>query len=77
MNNFVKIILAVVFIVVVGVACFFLGRKVESDSISNNENQITTTENNTNEDNNNVESNTSIEDEEFTDLITDVVNTNE
>ena len=76
MNNFVKIILAIVFIVVVGIACFFLGRKVESDSISNNENQIIVTENNTNEDNN-VESNTSIEDEEFTDLITDVVNTNE
>ena len=61
---------------VVGVACFFLGRKVESDSISNNANKITVTENNTNEDNN-VESNNSIEDEEFTDLITDVVNTNE
>lgn len=76
MNNFVKIILAVIFIVVVGVACFFLGRKVESDSISNNANKITVTENNTNEDNN-VESNNSIEDEEFTDLITDVVNTNE
>ncbi len=76
MNNFLKIILALIFIVVVGVACFFLGRKVESDSISNNANKITVTENNTNEDNN-VESNNSIEDEEFTDLITDVVNTNE
>ena len=76
MNNFVKIILTIVFIVVVGIACFFLGRKVESDSISNNKNQITVTENNTNEDNN-VESNTSIENEEFRDLITDVVNTNE
>ena len=76
MDNFLKIILALIFIVVVGVACFFLGRKVESDSISNNANKITVTENNTNEDNN-VESNNSIEDEEFTDLITDVVNTNE
>lgn len=76
MNNFLKIILALIFIVVVGVACFFLGRKVESDSISNNANKITVTENNTNEDNN-VESNNSIEDEEFTNLITDVVNTNE
>ena len=75
MSNFVKIVLAVVFIVIIGVACFFLGRKVESDSISNNENQITT-ENNINQDNN-VKSNTSIEDEEFTDLVTDVVNTNE
>ena len=50
LNNFVKVILSLLFIIVVGVVCFFLGRKIESDSYSsNNVNQTTITQNTINE----------------------------
>ena len=77
LNNFVKVILSLLFIIVVGVVCFFLGRKVENDSYSsNNVNQTTITQNTINENKENLESNTSIENETFNDL-TNAVNINE
>ena len=75
MNKYLKVILIIILVIIVGVVCFFIGRNVGNDNEINMNTQTTIQPNKINSDHEDLSDNTNVENENFNDLTT-VISTN-